>query len=405
MALVPGDILDTTLSIDLEAHTGIATLTLAPSEAREQLEVGDLVIRSVQVDDGHGGKTPLDSTREGTRLEFTLPASTAPLQVTFEYDWQLHERHDGISANGQIYTWPYWCGNVFPCRSAPGGGSTFHLTLAGNDAPTLHPREIASDAPPYMLAWTSGWQRKVELGTTRAGTRVSLWRDGADASAAQAGSAHLVAAFDWLERNIGPYRFGADVASVVVDRSILPAGGIELHPYWQVSSREADDESLHIHEAAHGWFGNGVRLRCWEDFVLSEGTASYLAARVLEEVAGSEAAASVWQTYRNELGTPGVLYWIAWPDSCGQIDILDEELRMTSRIPYVKGALFYRALEQRIGRDLFDQGLRTFYQRWAGKAAGMQDLLDVMQEVSGYTVQDCAVAWLRREAAPPEACP
>jgi aminopeptidase N len=39
--------------------------------------------------------------------------------------------------------------------------------------------------------------------------------------------------------------------------------------------REVDQ----VHEAAHGWFGDGVRLRCWEDFVLSEGTASHLDAR------------------------------------------------------------------------------------------------------------------------------
>ena len=52
------------------------------------------------------------------------------------------------------------------------------------------------------------------------------------------------------------------------------------------------------HEAAHGWFGNGVRLRCWEDFVLSEGTASYLAARVLEEVAGPAVSEPIWGTTR-----------------------------------------------------------------------------------------------------------
>lgn len=401
----PGDILDTTLRIDLTAHTGIATLTMTPSEGRETLEVGDLMIRSVYVRNEQGSETALDWTRQGTQLLLTLPASTVPVQVTFEYDWQTHERHDGIASSGQVYTWPYWCGNVFPCRPAPAGGSTFHLTLEGNDAPKLYPSAIANDAPAYMLAWNTGWQRQVRLGTTSAGTRVSLWRDGADAEAAALGSAHLVAAFDWMEQHLGAYRFGGDVASVVVNRSVLADGGIEHHPYWQVSSGVAGDESVHVHEAAHGWFGNGVRLRCWEDFVLSEGTASYLAARVLEEVAGSDVSAAVWQGYWNVQQTPGVLNWIAWPESCGQIDILDEELHLTSPIPYVKGALFLRALEQRIGRELFDRGLRTFYQRWAGQAAGMQDLLDVMQEQSGYAVESCARSWLRQAAAPPEACP
>nr|MBA3820833.1 hypothetical protein [Deltaproteobacteria bacterium] len=55
------------------------------------------------------------------------------------------------------------------------------------------------------------------------------------------------------------------------------------------------------HEAAHGWFGDGVRLRCWEDFVLSEGTVSNLAARALAQVAGPTMEAKVWADYQREL--------------------------------------------------------------------------------------------------------
>ena len=50
-----------------------------------------------------------------------------------------------------------------------------------------------------------------------------------------------------------------------------------------------NDEVTHAHEAAHGWFGDGIRLACWEDFVLSEGTVSYLSAHVLGQVAGADA--------------------------------------------------------------------------------------------------------------------
>ena len=48
---------------------------------------------------------------------------------------------------------------------------------------------------------------------------------------------------------------------------------------------------------------------------------------------------------------------MAWPASCGMVDVLT----IFSRVPYVKGALFLRAVERKIGRPTFDQVMREFY--------------------------------------------
>jgi aminopeptidase N len=50
---------------------------------------------------------------------------------------------------------------------------------------------------------------------------------------------------------------------------------MEHHPYWHVSGAQRN-LLVNAHEAAHGWFGDGVRPRCWEDEVVSEGVADYL---------------------------------------------------------------------------------------------------------------------------------
>jgi hypothetical protein len=255
-----------------------------------------------------------------------------------------------------------------------------------------------------MVAWSAGDYTRASLGTTSAGTSVSTWH--LPVAEGVADPVYLTAAFDWMERHIGPYRFGTEVGSVTAPwGGARGTGGIETHPYWQVGVAAWDDESLHIHEAAHGWFGNGVRLRCWEDFVLSEGTASYLAARVLEEVGAPALAAAVWASYETEASDPALQRGRAWPESRCQIDILDPALQLPSRLPYVKGALFYRALEARIGRPALDQGLQTFYERWSGEAASMQDLLDVMREVSGYDPGSCARSWLQEPGTPAYICP
>jgi aminopeptidase N len=391
------DVLDTTLAVDVAKHTAVATITLAPSpSAAASFEIGDLDIRTVR----HGTDL-LPWIDRGNWLDIEVPPSNEPLVIAIEYEWHFHSSMDGISPTGYTLTWPYWCGNVFPCRSQPSDGTTFHLHVGDVKAGrVIYPEQIPSPAPPYMAAWIVGDWVDLDGGWTAAGTHVVVRSLPNDVAAARIGTAHLTAAFGWLEKNIGPYRFGSEVGPVAAIWNNKTFGGMEHHPFWHIDASAMGDESVHLHEAAHGWFGNGVRLRCWEDFVLSEGTASYLAFHALQQVAGSTTAAPYWASYIARLramqadGQPHV----AWPGSCGQDDILKDGLYTFA--PYIRGALFYRAVEGRIGAGYLELALRTFYQRWAGKAAGMQDMLDVITEVSGYNPRACAKTWLTDAAVP-----
>jgi aminopeptidase N len=150
-----------------------------------------------------------------------------------------------------------------------------------------------------------------------------------------------------------------------------------------------------VHEAAHGWFGDGVRLRCWEDFVLSEGTVSYLSARVLGKVAGAAKEASVWAEYKDELdaaiaegGAP------AWPEGCGQIDILRDKL--FTNLPYMQGAFFYKEVAAQIGADKLDKIIGDFYKANRNKPAGMQQMIDAIKAASGFDPTPIAQARLRK---------
>jgi len=383
------DILDTSLDIDMRTKAGTAIITLAGSESTgASFEIGDLEIGSVT-----SNGEALRFRAEGSVLDVQVPASTEPLVLRIDYTWRFHEKLDGISSHGFSLTWPYYCGNVFPCHSSPSDGTTFHLNVTGVSAPNtvIYPTEIRRDAPPYMAAWAIGNYTELPLGETSAGTSVSTWYKAGGRADAEDGTAHLVAAFDWLEQEIGPYRFGSHVGSVSVE---WRDGGMEHHPFWHVAENTMSDEVSQVHEAAHGWFGDGVRLRCWEDFVLSEGTATYLAARALEAAGGTDVSDAVWSGYESELEgmrAPGASSSV-WPQSCGEIDVLASGL--FSRQPYIKGAFFYRGLEQQVGRASLDEALRTFYERFAGQAAGMQDLLDVVAEVTDYDAEPCAQAWL-----------
>jgi aminopeptidase N len=393
------DILATALHLDLATQEGRATLTLAPSSSLgASFEVGDLEILSVEDDLG-----PLNYLLADEQLDVGLPAGDQPATLTVRYHFQAKDDYTGwMPTKGVSFLWPYYCGNLFPCHSEPADGLTFTLDISGQPQgqQVIYPLAIPTDAPSYMPALAVGNFAKLDLGTTTAGTRVLAWYLPGQQTAMHKGTANLLGVVDFLEQTYGPYPFGDTVASVSANWDDDPYGGMEHHPFWHVATEDLDNQEVHAHEAAHGWFGDGVRLACWEDLVLSEGTTSYISARALESQ-----GVDVWPEFEcllayacdpdNEVNT------IALPDTCGQIDLVYDPL--WSEVPYMKGAYFFRAVADLLGTAALDQLLADFYQANVGQAARMQDLLDALLLAAGPQASQLdalATAWLRTQACP-----
>jgi Peptidase family M1 domain len=393
-------VLATQLAVDVTARSATATITIAGGDAGATLEVGDLAIESVTV----AGQPLAFAATADRKLDLALPAGDAATEIVFAYHYQPHEAFDGAAAAGFTFTWPYFCGNVFPCHSDPDDGTTFALAVSGVPAgqTAVFPAAIATEAPAYQAAWSVDEYTELPLGTTTAGTQVSMWHRPGEAAKAAGGGANLVAVFDWYEQHLGPYRFGTKVGTVSVNWPAGGFGGMEHHPNWHIASASLRSEETNAHEAAHGWFGDGIRIACWEDFVLSEGTVTYLAGRALEVVAPT-IGAQTWDTYARDLtainGRDPV-----WPEGCNAIDIIEDNL--FTNAPYLRGAFFYRGLALKLGADAIDEVLRTFYSEHAGKPAHMQDMLDTIQTVTGYDATAWATSWLRSPTRPaPGPCP
>ena len=388
------EVLATDLLLDLDALEGGATVTLAAGGLRTAyLSVAGLEVLAVR----HAG-APLPHRIEDGRLLIGLPSGAGTLDVTVEYRFTTRPFLDGWVASGSSYLWPSFCGNLFPCHPHPADGSRFSLTLTGAAAAgAVHPREIPFDAPPYMPGIAAGDYQHEPLGVTAAGTRVGVWYLPGGREDALRGGRWLRAGFEWMEQTLGPYPYGPEVGSVEVDWPPRSGGGaIEQHPYWHVERVSLRDPVLHLHEAAHGWFGNGVRLRCWEDFVLSEGTASYLAARAAEAAAGPGAADGVWRGYARYLAvTSGSRQGSVWPPTCNRIDILRS--RLFSLDTYYRGAFFLRDVERAVGRPAFDRVLRIFFAGHAGGAATLEDLLDTLRAETGFDPAELVAEWLTGE--------
>ena len=102
------------------------------------------------------------------------------------------------------------------------------------------------------------------------------------------------------------------------------------------------------HELAHSWSGNLVTNATWRDFWLNEGFTTYIECRIVEDIYGRdradmEAVLGMGEL-REELGRLPEKDQILHVDLNGR----DPDDGMT-QIPYEKGALFLRTLEQAFG--------------------------------------------------------
>lgn len=122
--------------------------------------------------------------------------------------------------------------------------------------------------------------------------------------------------------------------------------------------------SLLAHELAHSWSGNLVANATWDDFWLDEGFSVYAEHRIMEECYGKDyddmlallrfrglnkamAALPPRDTWLNlDLGG-------RHPDDC------------FTEIPYEKGYLFLRMLEEHVGRERWDRFLCQYYDTFA----------------------------------------
>ena len=412
------DILSTDLELDVATLRGVATIVLAGSASSQaaSFEIGDLAIESVEDSEGRLnyaiGELALP---EGQRLDVGVPSTSSDPTIRVSYRFSAHDGSFAgwMPAQGASFLWPYYCGNLFPCKSATADGVAFtmHVTGAPPDKTLIYPTEIPGTAPSYQPALAIGDYTKIDLGQTSNGTTVSTWylndiQDGE--SDARAGTKHLREVFEFYETTYGATPFGNEVGSVAANWGPGDFGGMEHHPFWHVAYDSMYREEIHAHEAAHYLFGDGVRMRCWEDFVLSEGTATYLSARALG-VLGVDLWPSLacrLQRICNALTEDGENI-VVLPATCNEIDILTSGL--WSDAPYVKGAYFYANVARVLGDGetgaaALDETLAAFYQAHVGRAASMRELVDFIAARTdaprAAAVEELKVSWLETLACP-----
>jgi leukotriene-A4 hydrolase len=172
------------------------------------------------------------------------------------------------------------------------------------------------------------------------------------------------------EKLYGPYQWGR--YDVLVLPYSFPFGGME-NPMLTFANPTliTGDKSLVsvlAHELAHSWSGNLVTNASWSDLWLNEGTTVYFEQRIMEALKGKEIADILAQVEFRELEqtlgqmkTEGTL-----ADSKLHLDLKnrDPDIAM-SDIAYVKGAFFFRTLEQTYTRPILDAFLKAYFKHYS----------------------------------------
>jgi leukotriene A-4 hydrolase/aminopeptidase len=428
--------LDWDVLFDRRVLEGTATLHIervVPRAGVVRLDTRDLSITAVQLsDDGDdwreapfmlGAPDPI----QGAPLEVTLTETATQVRVTYmtspgasgvqwlEPAQTAGKTHPFMFTQSQAIHARSW----IPLQDSPGVRVTYNATVrtppalravmsAANEAEAPLDGEFRFEMrqaiPSYLIALAVG-----DLAFRPMGARTGVYAEPSVVESAAAEFDDTEAMMTATERLYGPYRW--ERYDLLVLPPSFPFGGME-NPRLTFATPTviAGDKSLVAlvaHELAHSWSGNLVTNATWRDFWLNEGFTVYLERRILEAVFGRQRVDMEATLDRQVLAEE--LARLDPPDQVLHVDLAgrDPDDGMT-QVPYLKGELFLRLLEETVGRERFDIFLRAYFDHFAFRSITTDDFVAYLNEHLLSTDRNLVdtldvAAWLEQPGLPPNA--
>ncbi|MDR1790798.1 MAG: hypothetical protein LBR20_03940 [Propionibacteriaceae bacterium] len=202
-----------------------------------------------------------------------------------------------------------------------------------------------------------------------------------------------------LESILGPYP--GESAGFVFDNlgdghgSPASWGAVETKDRPFFTSTSITSERTFIHEYAHQWFGDAVRIAAWEDLWLNEGFATYATDLYYEAtLSGYDANAKYLNVYNN---TAANRPW--WGYAPAKI-ATEGDLFGGASSAYNRGALALATLRVSVGDDDFFDILQGWVANFQGQAATTADFVEFAADTANVDLTQWAADWLYGEVKP-----
>ncbi len=149
------------------------------------------------------------------------------------------------------------------------------------------------------------------------------------------------------------------------------------------------------HEVGHMWFGDLVTMEWWNDLWLNESFASWIDELML---------AQLYPEFESNLGLPQAAAFAI--DQGTGVKPIRKEVRTVadsndgSYLPYVKGLTLLRMLENYVGADKWQEGVRSYLNKYAWSNATEPDLWNEISDASGIDVSKIAGSFLNQPGFP-----
>lgn len=407
----PNDVAVTHLHLDLVADfasktlDGFAELSIEnKTESNELwLDTKDLTINKILLDgddettfelgedDKHLGsslKVDITPTTEKVKIFYTTSPSAKALQW-LNPSQTSGKVHPFLFSQSQAILARTW----IPLQDGPGVKFTYSakiktdpklmvLMSADNDT-TLHEDGVYNfvmpqPIPSYLMAITIGDVKYESLGKN---CGVYAEPDMLGKSAWE--FSDLEKMITSAEELYGPYTWGK--YDVIVLPPSFPFGGME-NPRLTFATPTiiAGDQSLVsliAHELAHSWSGNLVTNATWNDFWLNEGFTVYFERRIMEKIYGKELSEMQAALALGELKNSIKDFGEGNPDTHLKLALEGRDPDDgVSDIAYEKGYFFLRTIENAVGREKWDEFLKTYFKTFAFKTMNTEDFLVYIDE-------------------------
>jgi len=404
--------LDLTVDFDKKKLRGAATLALEPAGRRLVLDTRELNVQRVN-GSAAGFRLGGSVKHLGAPLEIELAAGTRSVLIEYEtspeasgLQWlspaqTAGKRHPFLFSQSQAIHARSW----IPLQDSPGVRVSYsariHAPVPLNalmSAARVRDGHfhLAQPVPAYLIALAVG-----DVKFQAVSGRCGVWAEPVTLPKASREFEDVERMVAAAEKLYGPYRWGR--YDILVLPPSFPFGGME-NPRLTFATPTviAGDRSLVAlisHELAHSWSGNLVTNATWRDFWLNEGFTTYIERRIQEEIYGRRRSEMEFAVEVDELAIE--MKGLSPGDQKLAIDLAGRDPDDgTTQVPYVKGALMLRGLEEKYGREKFDKFVREYFDRFAFQSITTEQFLDELNRAfPGENVD----RWLHEPGLPADA--